>query len=201
MLSVIVPIFNSADTLPALCKAVMDELSGIDYEIILVNDGSTDQSEQVATVLAQTHLPVRLISLRKNFGEHNAVMCGLNKCVGDYAVIIDDDLQNPPSEIRKLLITTQTGGYDVVYARYDQKKHSFWRNKLGKMNNYLAGRMFKKPKGLYLNSFKIISRGVIDEIIKYTGPFPYIDGLIFRCTHNIGAATVVHEARHKGHSG
>ena len=126
-------------------------------------------------------------------------MCTLNYCTGDYAVIIDDDLQNPPEEILKLLEEIQKG-YDVVYSKYHQKKHHWFRNFGSKINDIFATWLLEKPKNLYLCSFKIINRAVINEIIKYKGPFPYIDGLILRCTSNISSVFVQHNARTSGKS-
>lgn len=198
-LSVCVPVYHGQDTIARLVEELTREYSDIDLEIVLVNDGSKDNSGIVCDQLAQSYDHVTAISLRRNFGEHNAVMCALFHCTGDFAAIIDDDFQNPPSEIRKLLDEAQKG-FDVVYSRYNQKKHHPLRNLGSKVNDVMATWLMRKPKDLYFSSFKLIARPVIDEIIKYKGPFPYIDGLILRVTDNISAVLVDHHARAEGRS-
>ena len=198
-LSIVIPVYNGAKTIQKLVSETKDVLLAYDVEIILVNDGSADNSEQVCESIANTQSGVISISLRKNFGEHNAVMCGLNYVTGDYAAIIDDDFQNPPSEIIKLLEEAEKG-YDVVYSKYRSKKHNLFRNIGSRFNDRMATILLDKPKGLYLSSFKIISKSLIEEIIGYHGPFPYIDGLIFRSTSNISAVYVEHSKRAEGRS-
>lgn len=198
-LSVIIPVYNAEKTIAELVKQLFISLSNVDFECVLINDGSGDSSEKVCEQLAANNKGIKFISLRKNFGEHNAVLCGLNYSKGDYAVIIDDDFQNPPSEILKLLSEAEKG-FDVVYSKYHDKKHSIFRNVSSFINSAVAGYLIDKPKGLYLSSFKIINRGVIDEIVKYKGPFPYIDGLIFRTTNCISNVYVEHNKRKEGKS-
>jgi glycosyltransferase involved in cell wall biosynthesis len=199
-LSVVIPVYNSESTIAKLVYTLLKVLDSYDFEIVLVNDASRDNSEAVCETLAERHYQVKFISLRKNRGEHNAVMCGLNHCTGDYIAIIDDDLQNPPSEILILLNKAISGDYDVVYARYQVKQHSFFRNAGSWLSNRCATYLLDKEKSLYLSSFKIIRRDIVDEIVSYKGPSPYIDGLILRCTSNIGSELVVHECRGNGKS-
>ena len=150
-------------------------------------------------MVAERHRWVRFIHLARNFGEHNAVIAGLNYCTGDCAVIMDDDFQNPPTEVVKLVDKLQEGR-DVVYSYYETKKHTPFRNLGSWFNNAVASLMIKKPWGLYLSSFKAINRFVIDEVIKYRGPYPYIDGLILRSTRNYGTQIVQHDPRQEGRS-
>jgi len=198
-LSVVIPVYNAEKSIADLVKQLFISLSGLDFEIVLVNDGSQDGSEKICERLASENKSVKFISLRKNFGEHNAVICGLNFATGEYVVIIDDDFQNPPSEISKLLNEVEKG-YDVVYSKYTHKKHNVVRNFSSFVNGAVAGYLIHKPKGLYLSSFKIIKKEVVDELVKYKGPFPYIDGLIFRTTNNISSVTVDHDKRQYGKS-
>lgn len=128
------------------------------------------------------------------------MMAGLNKATGGFVVIMDDDFQNPVSEVIKLVNYTMQNDFDVVYTYYTDKKHSIFRNIGNKFNDKVATLMLKKPADLYLSSFKIINRFLIDEIIKYHLPFTYIDGLILRTTSNIGKIEVAHNARQKGKS-
>lgn len=200
-LSIVIPVYNSESSIAKLIEKLSIDLKMIDYEVVMINDGSKDDSGKICRELINQYPNLTFINLRKNFGEFSAVMCGLNHVSGKYAVMIDDDFQNPPSEILKLLYEAQKGDFDVVYSQYAQKKHSPFRNfgswLVNKLNDYLIG----KPKDLYLSSFKLINKETIEEIIKYTGPFPYIDALIFRVTDNIGKVYVEHQNRKEGRSG
>lgn len=198
-ISVVIPVYNGEKTLSRLIDELQSNLSVYTLEIVLVNDSSTDNSDEVCRKLAVNSPHIKYICLRKNFGEHNAVICGLNYCTGDYIAIIDDDFQNPPSEIVKLIDEAKKG-FDVVYSRYDEKKHNVFRNLGSKINDRCANLLLNKPKNLYLSSFKVIKGDLLPEIIKYKGPFPYIDGLILRCTNNIGVVTVQHNSREEGKS-
>lgn len=198
-LSVIVPVYNSESTIKPLVDEVFACLDSRIKEIILVNDGSSDRSEEICHQMADQDSRIVFLSLRRNFGEHNAVMCGLNYVTGDYAVIIDDDFQNPPEEIIKLVQEAEKG-FDVVYSAYEQKKHSAVRNWMSATNDRIASFLLDKPKDLYLSSFKLISAPVIKEIIKYKGPFPYVDGLLLRVTNRISSVQVVHQKRQEGKS-
>jgi glycosyltransferase involved in cell wall biosynthesis len=200
LLSVIIPVYHGAITITKLVENVQEQLRAYAFEIILVNDGSKDNSEQVCIALSEQYNNVSFLSLRKNFGEFNAVMCGLNYAKGEYTVIIDDDFQNPPSEIIKLLETAQKGNFDIVYGQYDEKKHHLVRNFGSWLVNQITTSLFKKPQDLYLSSFKIIKKEVVEEICKYKGPYPYLDGLIFNITDNVGRTTVIHNDRHHGES-
>jgi len=201
-LSIIVPVFNGASTIASLTREVLAELEGkYDVEIVLVNDGSqNDDSADVCARLAMELDGVLFLDLARNFGEHNAVMAGLNSCTGEVAVIIDDDFQNPPSEIEKL-VTAVLDGHDVAFSTYEKKKHGLFRNAGSGLNNLAATLLIGKPYGLYLSSFKAVSRFLIDEITQYKGPYPYIDGLILRVTDNFTQVLVAHHPRRSGRSG
>lgn len=200
--SIVIPVYNGAGSIGPL----VDELAGTVYpaypiEIVLVNDCSPDNSEEVCMETARKYPAlVSFFSLARNVGEHNAVMAGLNQATGDYAIIMDDDFQNPVSEVLKLIRYMEENEYDVVYTYYDEKKHSLFRNLGSRFNDCMANVMLKKPKDLYLSSFKIINRFLIDEVIKYNLPYPYIDGLILRTTENIGKIRVNHASRLYGKS-
>ena len=199
-LSVCVPVYNGAATVGPLVEEIHSHLGHLSLEIILVNDGSPkDDSERVCAELARSFDDVRFIGLRRNFGEHNAVMCALTHSQGEYVVVIDDDRQNPPSEILKMLDEVKKG-YDVVYSRFEKKRHHWARNWGSRFNNTVAGWLLEKPRHLYLSSFKVMSRALVDEIIRYTGPFPYVDGLILRSTDSISQVTVEHRDRSGGRS-
>ncbi|GLU50714.1 glycosyl transferase [Dyadobacter frigoris] len=199
-LSVIIPVYNSEISISLLVNKLQQELKEISFEIILVNDGSPDGSDLICRQLAGEFVNLRFISLRRNYGEFNAVMCGLNWAKGEFSVMIDDDFQNPPEEIIKLVHTAEKGNYDVVYTYYSKKEHAVYRNLGSRLVNWVTSYLLGKPRGLYLSSFKLIRKEVVDEIIKYQGPYPYIDGLIFRITRNIGTVQVMHQKREEGTS-
>lgn len=199
-LSIIIPVYNSERTLTPLLERLEVCLSGYDFEVVLVNDGSRDRSEWVCERLADRYDNVRAISLRRNFGEFNAVLCGLNYASAQFAVIIDDDFQNPPESILTLVEAAKANDYDVVYSYYADKRHHWFRNMGSGLTNRLATYLLGKPRDLYLSSFKLIRREVVNEIIQYQGPYPYIDGLIFRVTTNVGSVEVPHHDRQEGRS-
>ena len=201
-LSIVVPLYNSASTLPQLLR----ELAAIPVEggseIVLVNDGSRDATEATALELIKgCPVPTTFISLSRNFGEHNAVLAGLRAATGEFVVTMDDDLQNPPSEVPKLLHAAQSEKRDVIYTSFDEKKHSGWRNFGSWFTNFLANWSIDKPNGLYLSSFRCLSRLVVDEVAKSANPYPYIDALIFQVTQNVGVVRVHHDERPSGESG
>lgn len=202
-LSVVIPVFRGASTIGPLVERLEADdllLKEREIEIVLVNDGSPDNSGAVCRALANARPHVRFIDLSRNFGEHNAVMAGLNHCSGDAAVILDDDFQNPPSEVRKL-VEKLAEGFDVVWSRYEVKRHGWFRNLGSRFNDSVATLMLGKPRGLYLSSFKAISRFVIDEVVRYRGPFPYLDGLVLRITRNYTTVLCQHDPRQSGKSG
>jgi len=199
-LSIVIPVYNSERTIGPLVEQLQACLIESTFEIILVNDGSADGSEAVCQRLEKSYDNVRFFSLRRNFGEFNAVLCGLNHTRGQYVVIIDDDFQNPPESILTLVEAAEMEHYDVVYSRYEQKQHHWLRNWGSWLVNTLTTYSLGKPRSLYLSSFKLIRREIVDEIIRYRGPYPYIDGLIFRVTRNVGSVVVPHNVRAEGRS-
>src|SRR5216684_2906721 len=201
-LSVVIPVYNGAATIGELVQA----LRGLDVEggleIVLVVDCSPDNSLEVCKQLvAEPGPPVTVLSLSRNFGEHNAVMAGLYRARGAYAITMDDDLQNPPSEVKRLFEHARDGGYDAVYTYYEEKQHATWRNWGSRFTNWCADRLIDKPPGLYLSSFRCISAFVRERIVaSYEGPYPYVDGLVLQVTQNIGRLQVKHLPRIEGRS-
>ena len=127
MISIIIPVFNSENTIEILVNNIVQTLGeNYKFEIILINDSSKDNTEEKCKKLVEKYTSVVLYSLAKNFGELNAVMAGLNKCSGDYAIIMDDDLQHSPDSINKLLGELDKG-YDVCYVKYLNRKHKSWK--------------------------------------------------------------------------
>jgi undecaprenyl-phosphate 4-deoxy-4-formamido-L-arabinose transferase len=201
MISIVIPVYNSATTIGPLVDQLINILDTNTLQVLLVNDGSADHSDLVCRSLCLRYpKTVTYLNLSKNFGEHNAVMAGLHHARGDYVVIMDDDFQNPPEAVTRLIEHASAHGYDIVYSRYPRKEHHWFRNLGSRVNDRVANFLLDKPRDLYLSSFKCLSRFVVGEIIKYTGAYPYIDGLALRCTHNIGTIEVAHHSRRHGRS-
>lgn len=202
MLTILIPVYNGAVTIGPLVSRLIDVYGPTDLQIVLVNDGSRDNSDEVCLGLAKGHPSiVTYLNLARNFGEHNAVMAGLNHAVGDHVVIMDDDFQNPPEDVAALVDEAKRHNHDVVFSYYARKEHSLFRNLGSAFNNWVASMMLDKPRDLYLSSFKCMNRFLVNEVIKYKGPFPYVDGLILRCTRRFGRVQVQHNKRAEGRSG
>lgn len=202
LISIVIPVYNSESTIGSLVDQLVNDIDAFSLEIVLVNDGSSDNSEESCVKAFQTHQSiVKFYSLAKNVGEHNAVMAGLNQTTGDYVVIMDDDLQNSISDVINLITFARSNSFDVVYTFSNHKQYSLLRNLGSAFNGWVASIMLKKPKGLYLSSFKILNQFLVKQIIKYDLPFPYIDGLILRTTDSIGKIQVEHNERQSGKSG
>lgn len=200
-LSVVVPVYRSATILPQLVEQIYAEMckDGLpdDFELLLINDASPDNSWEIIRSLANTHSFIKGISLRRNFGQHSAIMAGLNHVSGKFVVLMDDDLQHPPHAIGDM-VRALNEGYDVCYTNYLNRRHAAWKKLGSKFNNWVATHLLGKPKGLYLSSFKAMSREIVREIIKYDGPYAYIDGLILDVTRSITTIDIEHQSRHEG---
>ena len=200
-LSLVIPVYNGSRTIGALVEHTTKIFGSTSFEIVLVNDGSEDDSETVCAQLAEKFPQnVTFVHLSRNFGEHSAVLAGFTEARGRYIAVLDDDGQNPPEEVVRMLDELKRKNYDVVYGHYIEKKHSWFRNLGSRFNDRIATLMLHKPKDLYLSSFKVMNRFLINEIIKYHGPYPYTDGLIYRVTRNIGQIPVEHRASVSGPS-
>lgn len=200
-LSIVVPVYRGAATVGTLVAELSKLRPEGGLEIVLVNDGSPDNSGDVCRALAGTAtVPLTYIEHARNFGEHNAVMTGLRHARGAYVITMDDDLQNPPEEVIKLYDHARLGGFDVVYTRYAVKEHEGWRNIGSRFANWVADQLMDKPKGLYLSSFRCMSALAVAEVVRYRGPYPYIDGLLMQVTQRLDSIEVKHFARAEGRS-
>ncbi len=199
--SVVVPVYNGAASLPELCSrisAVFAEL-GLGYEIVLVDDASADESWQVMQKLHEDDPRVKVLHLMRNFGQHNALMCGFHHAAGDFIITMDDDLQNQPEDIPRLI--EEIGkGYDVVIGALDSKKDSYPKNLASLFIRNLIRVIFGMPKEVKLSSLKIMTRSITEEIKTLRTPYPYISGMLFTLTRNVVNVPVRHEERKYGRS-
>lgn len=200
--SFVVPCYNSAGTIGGVVDSIGHTMgeTGDEYEVILVNDCSPDNTFEVLREICAQNSHVKAIGLAKNFGQHAALMAGFHHVTGDVVVCLDDDGQTPPAEAPKLLAKIGEG-YDVVYASYGEKKHSLFRNFGSAVNDRMARYLLNKPKDLYISSYFAARRFVIDKIIEYDNPFPYVIGLVLRTTKSITNVPVDHKDRAEGQSG
>jgi len=201
-ISVVVPVYNSEGTLRALVDRTTATLEaiGADYELVFVEDGGSDGSWRVLQAIrAERPDRVAIIRLMRNYGQHNALMCGFRRARGAVVVTMDDDLQNPPEEIPKLLTAIHERDLDLVYGRYESKRHSSWRNAGSKMVNIFYRAVFGND--VTVTSFRAVRRPLLDAILEYDLNYTFIDGLLAWNTRRIGEAPVAHHARSEGRSG
>lgn len=204
-ISFVIPCYKSKNTIKNVVSEIekaIDEKVKCDYEIILVNDASPDDTYNVLKEIAQKNSNVIAINLAKNSGQASATMCGFKYATGDYIVCGDDDCQTPFNEVYKLKDKLENEGYDAVCGKYinrDQK--NFLRNFGSKVNIKMSELILDQPKNIYMSVFFIAKRFVIDEMLKYTNPYPYITGLLLRTTNNIGNVEVEQRKRESGNSG
>jgi len=198
--SVVVPVFRGAATLPSLADEIRNALAALRWEIVFVHDHGPDNSWSVISELARNDTRITGVNLRQNVGQHNAIMAGLNYARGAIIVMMDEDLQHAPSDIPKLIEKIEAGA-DVCYTSFRNRQHAGWKRFGSKLNDRLATFLLNKPKDLYLSPFKAMRRVIRDEVIKYSGPSVYVDGLILAVTGNIASVEVDHHGRLAGESG
>ena len=202
LVSIIIPCYNSEATIEKVVTMVMDEFrqhGEYDCDFFLVNDYSRDDTFGAITRLAEKYPSVHGINLMRNFGQHNALMAALNYADGDYILGMDDDMQTHPSQVFKLL-DKMSEGYDLVYGQYAQKKNGFLKNLTSKFNEVSSRILLGRPKEIVSSNFWVITRAVRDEVILYKNFNPYVDGLFYRTTSNIGNVMVEHHKREVGTS-
>jgi undecaprenyl-phosphate 4-deoxy-4-formamido-L-arabinose transferase len=201
-LTFVVPLYNSAPTIAALVRDIEALPIEGGHEIVLINDGSSDATADVCRELVRAaRVPITFIDHARNFGEHNAVLTGWRHARGVHVVNLDDDGQNPPSEAVRLWEHAKANALDVVFGHYEVKQHSSWRNAGSWLTNRMTDWALDKPHGFYLSSFRCVSAFVTKQVTHYTGPYPYLDGLLLQVTQRIGSINVRHEARTAGTSG
>lgn len=203
MISFVIPCYRSQATLPSVIREIQETMEGLrqyTYEVVLVNDCSPDNTFDSIRELCRENKNITGINLAKNFGQHSALMAGFHQVKGNIIVCLDDDGQTPAGEVGKLLEGIEKGA-DVVYAKYAHKHHSGFRNWGSHVNELMTRIMLGKPKDLYVSSYFAARRFVVDEMIKYEYPYPYVIGLVLRTTKNIVNVEVNHRDRLEGTSG
>ncbi len=201
--SFVIPCYRSEHTLPAVVKEIEDTMNALaryEYEIVLVNDCSPDGTAGVIKQMCEEKEYIHGLSFSRNFGQHAALMAGLRATVGDYVICLDDDGQTPANEAPKLLEKIEEG-FDAVYARYEHKQHSGFRNFGSKVNDLMTRMMLGKPKELVVSSYFAVRRFIVEDMIRYEYSYPYVIGLVLRSTKNITNVDVNHREREIGKSG
>ena len=202
-ISFVIHCYRSTATLPGVVAEIQEAMKNMEaytYEIVLVNDCSPDDTFETIRRLCGENEKITGISLAKNFGQHSALMAGFHHVTGDLVVCLDDDGQTPALEAGKLIRGIEQGA-DVVYARYQHKHHSGFRNFGSHVNELMTRIMLGKPRNLYVSSYFAARRFVVEEMIRYEYAYPYVIGLVLRSTKNIVNVDVNHRDRRAGESG
>jgi glycosyltransferase involved in cell wall biosynthesis len=201
LFSIVVPVFNSAGYLGETIDSIVAEMERqqLSYELILVNDGSADDSWKVIADHAASNPRVVGIDLLRNYGQHCANLAGFREARGDYVITMDDDLQNPPDQIR-LLIDEALTGRDVVFGAFETKSASRHRRLGSRLVTQINRRVFRQPPDLIVSNFRIIRRDVIDRINATRSPYPYITGQAVLLSRSRSHVTVRHDPARNGKS-
>lgn len=203
-LSVVIPCYNAANNIENVIDKdinIFEQKNITDYEFILVNDCSKDDTWTVIKGLAEKNNRIRCVNLAKNSGQHGAIMAGFHFVSGDYVVVSDDDGQTQ-MEVIDQLFEKMAEGYDVVSTDWVERgKRSLFRRMGTKLGVIINDILMDNPKDVVVSIFFMAKRFVIDEMVKYNNPYPYIAGLVLRTTHNIGTIEVEQLSRQSGSSG
>ena len=201
-LSIIIPVYNSENILANLVDKIHEssktESFPKKFEIILVNDFSFDKSWEKIKLISNKYENVLGINLDKNYGQHNAIMAGLNECSGDIIITMDDDLQHPPESIENIYYELNKKNFDACYVYYLNRQHPLWKKFVSWLNNLISSYLLNKPLKIYMSSFKGFKKNILNKIIKYKGGAVYLDGLILNATRNISMISVTHNKRPYG---
>ena len=202
-ISFVIPCYRSEKMIGKVIEEIRETMAKMPqytYEAVLINDCSPDNTFGAIKELAEKYSFIKGINLARNFGQHAALMAGFRHVTGDVVVCLDDDGQTPADEVGKLLAKIEEGE-DVVYAKYEHKQHSAFRNLGSKVNEIMTRFMLGKPKELYISSYFAARRFVIEDVIRYENSYPYVIGLVLRVTKRISNVSVNHRDREEGTSG
>lgn len=204
-ISFVIPCYRSEHTIEAVVaeiKSVVSQRPEVDYEVIMVSDHSPDNVYSVIERMCKAD-PQHLkgLELARNFGQQSATFAGFSRATGSLVFALDDDGQAPVDSIFRLVDKIVVDGHDIAVGVYASKKHGWFRNFGSWVNDLMAVWLIDKPRSLRMTSFRVFRRFVIDEVLKYNGPFPYLGGMIFKITRNIAVVEVEHRSRSAGTSG
>ncbi|MGH3471564.1 MAG: glycosyltransferase family 2 protein [Nocardioidaceae bacterium] len=199
--SLVVPVYNSAGIVGDTADRIIEvfEKEGLSYEVILVNDGSSDQSWEVISAKAREKPHVVALNLLRNYGQHNANLAGFREATGDYVITLDDDQQNPPDQAL-VLIDEAMKGRDVVFGAFETKQSAGYRRLGSKVVSMINRRVFHQPPDLIVSNFRILRRDVVDRIVASHTAYPYITGQALLYSRNRSNVMVRHEPRKVGRS-
>jgi len=190
LISYVVPVYNGSMMVERLHEKLVPIARSLGkYEIIFVDDGSTDGSFAAVKKLQLRDPNVCAVQLSRNFGQHNSTLAGLSCAQGEIVVTLDQDLQNPPEEIPRLL-EKLSEGFDVVYGLPEARAHNFFRNMTSDFSKWISAKILSTAVGGNFSSFRVLRKWVVDEILKYRSSYTYIDGLISWTTTNVGGLSV-----------
>ncbi len=200
--SAVIPVYNSAETLPLLLERLAAALAALSaqYEIILVNDASRDSSWAVIERLARQHPHVRGINLMRNYGQHNALLCGIRAARYELICTLDDDLQHPPEALAALVAQLDAGPYDVVYGTPAQEQHSFWRNVASQVTKLALQSAMGAETARQVSALRVFRAQVRAAFASYSAPFVSIDVLLTWGTTRFASVPVQHAPRASGQS-
>jgi len=200
--SIVVPVYKSASVVGRTIDRIVAfaEQQRLDYELVLVNDSPPDDAWEVIARKARENPRLTALCLMRNYGQHTAVLCGLRNSTGDYVVTLDDDLQNPPEEIRRLIETAEAGSYDLVIGSFRQERHPPHRRLGSRIVAWINERVFGKPKNFAVTNFRLIRRDVVNRVCAHRTIFPYITGLVLLYSVRRANVEVEHLERAGGQS-
>lgn len=202
-LSIAIPCYKSEQTIGKVVDEIcqtMKKHNESSFEIVLVNDASPDNTMSVLKDIALHNEHVIAIDLSKNFGQFSAIMCAYAHTSGDYIISMDDDGEHNPEDIYKLVDKLEEG-YDYVCAQFDVVHHKWYKVMGSKFNYWFLSKMMDLPKGANTSSFNIMRRYVLEQLLHYNNPHPYIGGMIWSITNHIGFVKIDHKERYAGESG
>jgi len=196
-ISLVIPCFQSSgliETLSQRCLTAGNEFNS--FELILVDDGSTDNTWEKIETLAASNPAIVGCRLDRNYGEHSALMAGFRLARGRYIFSIDDDLQHRPEDLKRLLEKLLEGN-DLVYGQYLQSSHSLFRRIGSRWNGWIATILLNRPSGLHLSSFRGFSRPLIDRVLAESSFSTYVDALLLRYARSISTVPIHHDESSK----
>ena len=202
-LSFVIPCYRSEKTILDVVSEIestVPKRKEFDYEIILVNDCSPDNVWEVIQKKAKEDHHIKGISFSKNFGQHAALLAGYRQAEGDIIVSLDDDGQTPANVVYEL-VDELDKGYDIVYATYPEVKQSWFRRMGSDFAKKMSDYMFDIKNDIKASSYFVAKRFLIQEMIKYQNPYPYMVGLVLRATRNFSVVPVEQRERTVGKSG